>query len=75
MFRMLMHQFKKYFYFPAQQNKGALVDAMLKSIQEAQMKLDALRKRHTHKVRWVDLGEAGKVGTMIKMQCTKFSKD
>jgi hypothetical protein len=39
------------------------------------MKLDALRKRHTHKVRWVDLGEAGKVGTMIKMQCTKFSKD
>lgn len=50
------------------------MDAVLKSIQEAQMKLDGLKK-HTHKLRWVNLGEAGKDGTMIKMQCIKFSKD
>lgn len=59
MFRMLMHQFKKYFYFLAQQNKGALVDAMLESTQEAQRK-QWVEKR-TYAVRWVDLGEAGKV--------------
>lgn len=56
MFRMIMHSFKKYFYFLAQQNKGAPVDAMLKSIQEAQMKLDVLKKGHTQN----QVGESGK---------------